>query len=142
MNAVLKPQRDAKALANAFPDVDAGCKPFGTRVLVQIRSPKAKSDGGLILVQETKDTEQWNTQVAKILELGSVAFKNRTTMEPWPEGQWAQRGDFVRVPKYGGDRFEVKYGDDADEKALFVLFNDLDLLGSLTGDPLAVLAFI
>ena len=127
------------ALAEAFPAVDAGVQPFGSRVLVQIRTPKKKV-GSILLVQDTKDTEKWNTQVAKVIAVGSLAYKNRNTQEPWPEGQWCQPGDFVRVPKYGGDRWEVPLNKD--ENALFVIFNDLDVIGKVTSDPLAIKAFI
>ena len=127
------------ALAEAFPAVDAGVQPFGSRVLVQIRTPKKKV-GSILLVQDTKDTEKWNTQVAKVVAVGSLAYKNRNTQELWPEGQWCQPGDFVRVPKYGGDRWEVPLNKD--ENAMFVIFNDLDVIGKVTGDPLSVKAFI
>ena len=127
------------ALAEAFPAADAGVQPFGSRVLVQIRTPKKKV-GSILLVQDTKDTEKWNTQVAKVIAVGSLAYKNRNTQELWPEGQWCQPGDFVRVPKYGGDRWEVPLNKD--ENAMFVIFNDLDVIGKVTGDPLAVKAFI
>lgn len=127
------------ALAEAFPAVDAGVQPFGSRVLVQIRTPKKKV-GSILLVQDTKDTEKWNTQVAKVIAVGSLAYKNRNTQELWPEGQWCQPGDFVRVPKYGGDRWEVPLNKD--ENAMFVIFNDLDVIGKVTGDPLSIKAFI
>jgi co-chaperonin GroES (HSP10) len=114
--------------------------PFGSRVLVQIRTAKSKTAGGIILPGETKDTEKWNTQVAKVIALGPLAFKNRDTQKTWPEGEWCQPGDFVRVPKYGGDRWEVKI--EKDESAMFVIFNDLDIIGKIEGDPLAIKAFI
>ena len=61
-------------------------------------------------------------------------------MESWPEGDWCTVGEFVRVAKYGGDRWEVTAPDG--EVALFVIFNDLDILGQVLGDPLAIKAFI
>jgi len=128
------------ALASAFPAVEAGIQPFGSRVLVQIRTPKKKTDGGIIIALDTQDTEKWNTQVAKVISVGPLAFRNRNTMDSWPEGEWCQPGDYVRVAKYGGDRWEVPMGDAG--KALFVVFNDLDIVGRFTGDPLAVKAFI
>lgn len=128
------------ALAEAFPAVDAGVQPFGSRVLVQIRTPRKVTRGGIILSSETQDTEKWNTQVAKVIAVGPLAFKNRNTQESWPEGQWCQPGDFVRVPKYGGDRWEVAFTKN--DSAMFVIFNDLDIIGQVTGDPLAVKAFI
>tara|TARA_R110000868_G_scaffold62858_1_gene189783 strand:+ start:505 stop:912 length:408 start_codon:yes stop_codon:yes gene_type:complete len=129
-------------LNKAFPHCDPGVVPFGSRVLIQVRTPKTKTAGGILLTGETQDTELWNTQVGKVLKTGSLAFKNRNTMEQWPEGGWCQPGDFVRVPRYGGDRWEVKTGDGDDDKAIVVIFNDLDLIGKVTGDPLAVKAFI
>ena len=128
------------ALAEAFPAVDAGVQPFGSRVLVQIRTPRKVTRGGIILSSETQDTEKWNTQVAKVISVGPLAFKNRNTQEAWPEGDWCKAGDFVRVPKYGGDRWEVPIT--RDNSAMFVIFNDLDIIGQVTGDPLAVKAFI
>ncbi len=139
-------------LEEAFPPADPGITPFGSRVLVQIRSPKTKTKGGIILTTDMRETEHYNTQIAKVIAVGPVAFKNRTSMEPWPEGEWVGVGDFVRVPKYGGDRWAVRRkggeganplgGDDLDAHVIFALFNDLDLVGKITGDPLAIRAFV
>jgi co-chaperonin GroES (HSP10) len=128
-------------MAEAFPAVDAGIQPFGSRVLIQIRTPKKKTSGGIILDIGTQDTEKWNTQIGKVISLGPLAFKNRNDMTAWPEGAWCQAGEFVRVAKYGGDRWEVKVPD-TDESAMFVIFNDLDIIGQVTGDPLKIKAFI
>lgn len=125
----------------AFPPCDPGIQPFGSRVIVQIRTPKTQTKGGIILTTETRETDAWNTQIAKVICVGELAFKNRTTMEPWPEGSWCSPGDFVRVPKYGGDRWTTK-SLDGEHEVLLVIFNDLDLIGKVTGDPLAIKAFI
>ena len=124
---------------DAFPPIDPGVRPLGSRVLVQVRRPKRTTKGGIILAGETRDTELYNTQVAKVRAVGPVAFRNRNTMEPWPEGDWVKAGDYVRAPKYGGDRWSVTYEDD---EIVFVLFNDLDIVGSITGDPLGMKAFL
>ena len=130
----------SEALIEAFPSAEPGIIPFGSRVLVQIRSPKTKTASGIILDNGSRDTEKWNTQVAKVINVGALAFKNRNSMEPWPEGSWCKAGDYVRVAKYGGDRWEVPLENG--ESALFVIFNDLDILGDVTGDPLTMKAFI
>ena len=129
------------AMIEAFPAVNAGIQPFGSRVLIQIRTPKKVSRGGIILDTGTQDTEKWNTQVGKVISLGPLAFKNRNDMTPWPEGDWCTVGEFVRVAKYGGDRWEVKVPD-SEDSAMFVIFNDLDIIGQVTGDPLKIKAFI
>jgi co-chaperonin GroES (HSP10) len=130
-----------EGLEDAFPSCDPGVHPFGSRVMVQVRTPKKKTKGGIILTADVRETEIYNTQVAKVISVGSLAFKNRNTMETWPEGSWASVGDFVRVPRYGGDRWTVKT-DDGEDEAVIVIFNDLDLVGRVTGDPLAMKAFL
>jgi co-chaperonin GroES (HSP10) len=131
-------------LAWAFPSVDPGAKPLGARILVQLRRTKKKAtSAGIILVEETKETEKWNNMVAKVIEIGPLAFKKRDTMEPWPEGSWCAVGDYIRVPKWGGDRWEVPIDGEKDEDpALFMVLNDHEVIAKLTGDPLAMKAFI
>lgn len=121
------------SIDQAFPEVDPGFTPFGSKVLVQIRTPMLQSKGGIVLPDEVRETEQWNTQVAKVIVLGPAAFCNRETLEEWPEGKWVQPGAFVRCPKYGGDRWEVPVPN-SQEKAIFVVFDDLDLSGEVPED--------
>jgi co-chaperonin GroES (HSP10) len=131
-------------LAWAFPSVDPGAKPLGARILVQLRRTKKKTtSAGIILVEETKETEKWNNMVAKVIAVGPLAFKKRDTMEPWPEGSWCEVGDYLRVPKWGGDRWEVAVEGEPDEdQALFMVLNDHEVIAKVTGDPLAMRAFI
>lgn len=130
-------------LEDAFPVGDPGLIPFGSDVLVQLRTPRTVSKGGIIVPDEARETDQWNTQVAKVIACGPVCFCNRETLEPWPEGAWAKVGEYVRVPKYGGDRWWVDTKGGADKKALFVLFNDMDLKGRVPDDKvLDMVAYI
>lgn len=132
-------------LAWAFPSVDPGAKPLGGRILVQLRRTKKKAtSAGIILVEETKETEKWQNMVAKVIEIGPLAFKHRDTMQSWPEGSWCSAGDYIRVPKWGGDRWEVKVpgDDDFEDPALFMVLNDHEVIAKLTGDPLSMRAFL
>ena len=132
-------------LAWAFPSVDPGALPLGGRILVQLRRTKKKAtSAGIILVEETKETEKWQNMVAKVLAIGPIAFKHRDTMQPWPEGTWCEVGDYIRVPKWGGDRWEVAVPneDPLEDKALFMVLNDHEVIAKLTGDPLAMKAFL
>ncbi len=128
-------------LEDLFPEIDPEFRPFGARVLVQLRRVFSQTKGGIILVQDSKDTEAWNIQSAKLIAVGPLAFKNRATADAWPEGAWAQLGDFVLVPRYGGDRRSIK-APDGKEDVVIVLLDDKDLYGALTGDPLKVKAYI
>ncbi len=144
--SVTEPEALNKAELNwAFPVVDPGAKPLGGRILVQLRRTRQKTTGaGIILVEETKETEKWNNMVAKVLMIGPLAFKNRDTMQPWPEGSWCEVGDYIRVPKWGGDRWEVRVPgeDDLEDPALFMVLNDHEVIATVTGDPLAMKAFL
>jgi co-chaperonin GroES (HSP10) len=136
---------DQAELDWAFPVVEPGAKPLGGRILVQLRRTKKKAtSAGIILVEETKETEKWNNMVAKVLMIGPLAFKNRDTMESWPEGSWVSVGEYIRVPKWGGDRWEVKVPgeDDMEDPALFMVLNDHEIIATVTGNPLAMKAFL
>ena len=133
---------DYSSLDEAFPKANSGIQPFGDKILLQMRTPKKMSAGGIILVEETQETELWNTQVAKVIALGSTAFKNQDTLQPWAEGDWCKPGDYVRVPKWGGDRWQVILPERPGEYAMFVLFKDLELIGKILGDPLDIIAYV
>lgn len=133
------PSQEEIALRSAFPQCDPGVFPLGSRVLVQIRTPETKSKGGIILTENDKDTQMWNTTVAKVIAVGPVAFCNRDTMKQWLEGAWCAAGDYVRVPRYGGDRWKVTNAEG--ETAFYILVNDLDILAKVTTNPLEIKAF-
>ena len=136
---------DPAELAWAFPEVNAGQQPFGGRVVVQLRRVKKTVNGGrIILVAETKESEKWNNMIGKVVRIGPLAFKNRDTMASWPEGSWAEVGDYVRVPRWGGDRWEraVPGEDDGEDPVLFMTINDHELIAKVTDDPLSFKAFV
>ena len=135
---------DPTELAWAFPEIQAGQSPFGGRVIVQLRRIK-KSAGKIILVKETKENEKWNNMIGKVVAIGPLAFKNRDTMASWPEGSWAQVGDYVRVPRWGGDRWErfVSTEENGDlNPVLFMTINDHELIARVTDDPLSFKAYV
>jgi co-chaperonin GroES (HSP10) len=135
---------DEQELKWAFPDVSPGQKPFGGRVVVQLRRIKKTTASKIILVAETKETEKWQNMIGKVVEIGPLAFKNRDTMQPWPEGSWASVGDYVRVPKWGGDRWEreVPNEDGNEDPVLFMTINDHELIAKVTDDPLSFKAYV
>lgn len=141
------------SLEEAFPACDPGCTPTGYRVLFQLRTAKRKTRGGIILTDDARETDQWNTQVAKVVALGPLAFRDRETGEPWIDGSWCEVGDFVRIPKFGGDKFTVTanveeirdeatgYREKVTTEAIFVIFRDADISAKVS-DPLSVRAYI
>ena len=128
-------------IAEAFPLVDPGAIPLGARVLVQMRLAKKKLSSGLYLPPETRDTERAQNPVGKVVAIGPLAFKKRDTMEPWVEGIWCEVGDFLRVPKWTGDRWTVKL-DNGEDEVEFMIMNDHEVIAKVTGNPLDVRAFV
>lgn len=107
-----KDEPDLRSEEECFPSIDPGIEVAGDRVLVQLRREKTTSKGGIILVDETKQTLRFNETVAKVIQIGPLAYKSPDTLEPWPEGPWCKVGDLVRTIKYGGDRFVIQPNDD------------------------------
>jgi co-chaperonin GroES (HSP10) len=140
--AIARPSFSYSSIDDAFPDVDPGLMPYGSRVLVQIRRAKTRTASGIIVAPAARGVEQDLTQIAKVRALGPLAFKNRDQGVQWVEGAWCAPGEFVRVPQYGGDRWGVPIPNDSDEYVTFVVFDDLDLIGKVTCDPLSVVAYI
>ena len=115
----------AQYVAEHFPDIEPGARPCGNQILVQLRTIKAKTSSGLLLVNETKEFNNGNTQVARVIKLGQIAFRDRSSGETWKEGAWADVGDIVIVPRWGGFRFEVPI--DGDTNAIFAIFEDFNV---------------
>jgi len=130
-------------LAWAFPDLKSGMEPLGGRVIVQLRRIKKKT-GVIVLVEETKENEKWNNMIGKVVSVGPLAYKNRDTMASWPEGSWAEVGDFVRVPKWGGDRWEIKdpNASQDEDPVLFMTLNDHEVIAKITSNPLSFKAYV
>ena len=128
-------------LDEAFPDVDPQHEPFRELILVQYRSPKLKTKSGIVLTAETQSNIQWNNQIVKVRAIGPLAFRNRDTMEMWPEGPWFKVGAFIRMGKYGADKWEVRYGDGV---VIFGLVVENELLAKIPDhvDPLTIMAYV
>jgi co-chaperonin GroES (HSP10) len=152
----IKPAGVLTALEMAFPAIEFAHQPCGEFVIVQLRSARRFSASGLDL-SAAKQTEEDNTQVALVAAIGPGCFKNRSTGELWPEGPWYKVGDYVRCPKYGGDRItaKVKYhlpermvgvqmrdAEEVEDDVVFAVFKDRDIHAVVTGDPLQVKAYL
>jgi co-chaperonin GroES (HSP10) len=130
----LSPQ-DQADLNEAFPLIDPQLVPLGNRILIQLRALPTKTKGGFIITQSMRNESLYDEQVGKVIAIGGSAFHSQSTMIPWPEGEWFGLGDFVRVPKFGGDK-QWTYTDSEGTETVFVIFRDFDVIGKLTGSPL------
>ena len=127
------------SIEDAFPNVRHDRAPLLSNYLVQVRRAKKTSKGGIILTDDVRRSEASNTTVAKVVALGPLCFKNPKTLEEWPEGPSFNIGDFLQIPRYGGSRFSVPWQD---EEIDFVLFDHLQQLARITGDPRKITTYL
>ncbi len=127
-------QRDFQTLEEAFPECESGVTPLGARLLIQLKSIKKASKGGIILVEETRETEKAQSMIGKVISMGPLCFKNRETATEWPEGTWCAVGDYIRVPRWSGDRFTVPNSDDPEDQVSFQVLNDFEVWAKVKDD--------
>lgn len=121
-------------ISKHFPEVDPGREPLGNKITVQLMSVPKKSMGGIILTEQTKDFNKQATTVARVVKMGQIAYKDRSSGETWKEGAWCDLGDLVLVHRYGGlNRVEVPRSDDPEDVVIFATYNDFDVLDKITG---------
>ena len=125
-----KDEPDLRSELECFPIIDPGVEVVGDRVLVQLRREKTTSKGGIILVDETKQTLRFNETVAKVVQIGPLAYKNLEDLTPWIEGPWCKEGDLVRTIKYGGDRFVVN-PDDEGAPVVFITLQAREIISKI-----------
>lgn len=109
-----------------FPEVECGVRPAGNQIVVQLRTVKKKSSGGIVLVEDTVEFNKHNTQICRLVKTGQIAFRHRETGEEWKEGAWAQIGDVVVMPRYGGFTYSVPIPG-TDDSAIFAVYNDYEV---------------
>lgn len=138
-------QFDFQTLEEAFPSVAHNRDPLLSNYLVQVRRAKSKTKGGLYIPEEARKAEASNCTVGKVVAIGPLCFKDPKTLEAWPEGASFKIGDYLQIPRFGGFRFAVKYRSTEDktmEEIDFVLFDHLQQLAKITGDPRDIVSYL
>ena len=79
---------------------------------------------------QTRQTLKFNETVAKVSQIGPLAYKSPDTLEPWIEGPWCKEGDLVRTIKYGGDRFVVQ-PDDGGAPVVFITLQAREIISKI-----------
>lgn len=124
------------SIEEAFPPIDAdqlGIHPLSNYLLVQMRLPKKTTASGIILTGDTQDFDQYQTMIGRVLDLGPIAFRDRSSLKPWDGFDWAAPGAFVYVPRYTNNSRLIQF-EDQNMELRFV--KDLDVIARL--DSVAV----
>lgn len=116
-----------------FPEVDCGREPCGNKITVQLQMVKKKV-GSILLASDTQDFNKNATVVCRIIKIGQIAYKDRNSGETWKEGAWANVGDIVLMPRYGGfNRVELPVSEGSEDTVIFATYNDYDVVDKVTG---------
>tara|TARA_B100001564_G_scaffold116168_1_gene96653 strand:- start:12 stop:425 length:414 start_codon:yes stop_codon:yes gene_type:complete len=98
--------------------------PTGWRLLVMPFKVKEKSEGGVIIAQETLDRARAAVQVGYVLKMGPLCYKDD---DKYPTGPWCKPKDWVIFARYAGSRMGIDGGE-------IRMLNDDEVLGTI-GDP-------
>ena len=98
--------------------------PTGWRILVMPFQVKEKSEGGIIIAQETLDRARAAVQVGYVLKMGPLCYKDE---ERYPTGAWCKPKDWVIFARYAGSRMQIDGGE-------IRMLNDDEILGTIK-DP-------
>ena len=103
-------------------------QPTGWRILVLPFKMKEKTDGGVILGQDTIERQQVGSQCGNVLAMGSECYRDK---KRYPNGPWCKVGDWVVFARYAGSRIEIEGGE-------VRLLNEDEVLATIQ-DPKSIL---
>ena len=98
--------------------------PTGWRILIMPFAQKEKTDGGIIIAQETLDRSRIATQCGYVLKMGDLCYADK---DRYPTGPWCKEKDWVLFARYAGSRMEIDGGE-------IRMLNDDEILGTIA-DP-------
>jgi co-chaperonin GroES (HSP10) len=82
-------------------DCDSGIEPTEFQVLIAMAVKEAKTSGGILLPEATREKEGWGSTHARLLAVSPLAF---SYSDAWPSPlAKPQIGDVVFVGKYPGE---------------------------------------
>jgi chaperonin GroES len=99
-------------------------QPSGYKILIALPKVNEKTEGGVFLPEERRDSESTASMIGFVLGMGSDAYSDAGK---FPTGPWCKVGDFVMFRSYSGTRFKVS-GEE------FRLIND-DTVEAVVDDP-------
>jgi len=99
-------------------------EPKGFRLLIALPELEEKTDGGVYLPEQVRNTEALATVVGFVLKAGDLAYQDE---KKFPTGAWCKEGEWVLFRAYSGTRIKI-HGRE------FRLIND-DMVEAVVEDP-------
>ena len=105
-------------------DLEKLPNPTGWRILVMPFRVKEKTEGGIIIAQESLDRARAAVQVGYVLKMGPLCYEDK---DKYPTGAWCNERDWVIFARYAGARMDIDGGE-------IRMLNDDEVLGTIE-DP-------
>jgi co-chaperonin GroES (HSP10) len=99
-------------------------EPRGFKILIALPELEEKTDGGIYLPEQVRNTEALATVVGFVLKMGDLCYQDE---KKFPNGPWCNEGDWVLFRAYSGTRIKI-HGKE------FRLIND-DMVEAVVEDP-------
>ena len=99
---ILDPDLIDKSLLERMP------APTGWRILILPYRGTGKTEGGILLSDNTVEQQQVSTQVGYVLKVGALAYQDQ---DKFPDGPWCKEKDCVMFARYSGSRFNIDGGE-------------------------------
>lgn len=99
-------------------------EPKGFKILIALPELEEKTDGGIYLPEQVRNTEALATVVGFVLKAGDLAYQDE---KKFPTGAWCKEGEWVLFRAYSGTRIKI-HGRE------FRLIND-DMVEAVVEDP-------
>ena len=78
--------------------------PTGWRIMILPYKGQGKTDGGIVLTNETVERQQVSTLLGYVLKVGPQAYDG----ERFSTGPWCKPGDWVLIGRYAGSRIHIE----------------------------------
>lgn len=99
-------------------------EPTGYYVLVKPKDVETKTAGGIVLVDDTVESDKVHTVEGTLVAVGPTAWKGFDNGEAW-----AKVGDKVVYAKFAGKRLYDHHTDQT-----FILMNDNDIIARVVSE--------
>jgi chaperonin GroES len=87
--------------------IDQLPKPTGYRILIMPFSGKVKTEGGILLTEETVERERLAAVVGYVLKVGEDAYSDKSRFQK----PWCKEGDWVLFGRYAGAKIPLDGGE-------------------------------
>ena len=91
--------------------------PVGYRILIDPARPVERTEGGIMLAEETVTAQKYTRATGRVLRLGPDAYKDAAK---FPSGPWCKPGDWVSFSPYTGHTVTLHIELNPEAKARYI----------------------